>query len=250
MSEIQKTIYICVSALSLLCYFISEQALRTITIASMTRKMDTSAIVSKLPLVIREAVNHKIAVASAQSNLANATSDVARITALNRLAVLSESVEDKDKYYGVIFSKYGNMPESNMAYNYFFFEKGKKYNVTIDKYNEFIQKLNSIPQFWAWSSGLKKLESKNAKNSEIIKFLTPIVKITPKYRDFYSLYAKLSTYALKEGADSLHKKAEEKKRFCLKLKTIEKVARETEQKRRIANKRIKRDKIKSKGASK
>ena len=242
MNKKQKMVYGITFAVALIFYFTSEQILRSITVSSMSKKMDTSLIISKLPSAIRDAVNHKIAVTTAENDLVKASTDLGRVNAMNRLAILSESTEGKDTYYGAIIAKYTSLVESYAAHRHYFFEKDKDATITILEYQKFIKILKPIDQYSAWFSGLSKLEKNKATISEIISFVKPLLELKPQYRDYYELYSKVSTYSINAKNDAMYNKAEQLKRDCLDLKLIEEVLAEIEEKTNPKKKRRKKKK--------
>ena len=249
MSKSLKIIYSTIFGVSLLFYFISERVLRSITVTSMSKKMDTSAIISKLPAGVRDAVNHRIAVAKAENELANATSDEARLVAMNKLAMLGDE-ETKDTFYGEIIKRYSKLVGSYAAHRHYFYEKKKEQSVSIKQYHAIISLLEPMSRYSAWSSGLQKMEKNKATAEELVTYLKPLATYKPEYRDYYEVYSSLSKYAINVKNDQLYDTAEKKKSYCLNLKLIDEIMIEEEEKKNPKKKKKRKKKPKSKPNSK
>ncbi len=194
-------------AAALFLYFYSESVLRQAALSKLkTPKFNAETILSKLPASIRNSARKSLEIGNLKDAVRDASNDTEKVKAINNLAVAIDNKREQEKLYRQILTL-PQIPESYPAYSYFLMDSRPEFSISIKDYQKFIAKCPQHSRYEIWNNGLFTLESKNVQVPVIKDYLKPLLNETPPYRDYISLYEKISEIALKNGDSNMLEKA-------------------------------------------
>lgn len=212
-------------------YFTSESILRQFVISQMSAKeISVNSIISRLPEGIREDVKKRITKGRLQDELDAAKTPEQVISASIALASL-ESEQEMEKTYAMIVDKYPSNPRASTAFLFFFRGNSDLKKISVDEYRAFIGRIPDIERFYAWESGVSKIKNSGGDSTEVLEFLLPLLDYQPKFHDFQRLYVELAEAAFQSENKDVEAKARKMEDVCDKLKSLEQVMIEKEEKK-------------------
>ncbi|HCE42593.1 MAG TPA: hypothetical protein DET40_03495 [Lentisphaeria bacterium] len=194
-------------ATALFLYFYSESVLRQAALSKLkTPKFSSEMILSKLPASIRNSARKSLEIGRLKDAVRDASDDSEKVKAIVNLAMAIDNKKEQERLYREII-KLPQIPESYPAYSYFLLDARPEQTITVQDYQKFIGKCPKESRFDVWNNGLYSLESKNAPANVIKEYLKPLLNEPPPYRDYLSLYEKITDIAFRLGDTAMLEKA-------------------------------------------
>ena len=192
---------------ALFLYFYTESVLRQTTLNRLkTPKLNVEVVLSKLPPSIRNSAKRSLEIAKLKDAVTYASTDREKVSAMSALAFAIENKKEMEKLYREIL-KHPQFPESVSAFAYFLLDDRPDVSVSIKAFHDYVQKCAKAYRYNIWMQGLSKIESKKVQTFVLKDYLKPLMSEQPPYRDYISLYDKLSEIALTTNDSEMLEKA-------------------------------------------
>jgi len=220
MTSRKKTGLILIIIPVFLLYFISEAVLREAAVANINpQKVKIDSILNELPESIRDLVNYRIMRTELLNALAAAQTEEEKVSAMVSLGVYTRDLEEKERIFHEVRSRYAHRPESAPAFAYYLFNEESPEKITTAGYHAYLKQFPQQYRFNVWAVGLNRLNDLRKKITwkDRFEFLLPLLDMHPEFRDYSVLYTELSRIAGRFEFRDVEQKAEalyDESRLC------------------------------------
>ena len=208
-----------------LFYFISEAFLRCAAVANINpEKVKLDTILNDLPESIRDIVTYRIMHTDMTNALAAASTEEEKLLAMAQLGNYTRDLKEKEKIFTLLRDKYSDRPESAYAFTYYLLRDESPRKITVPEFHRYLLKFPQLERFNLWAMALNRLTQLNLPEPEKMKFMLPLLKMKPEYRDYSIFYTELVRLGTKYRNPEVANRADaliDESRLCQSIEEVQ-----------------------------